>query len=79
VETNPAPSDPQPSPADEVADAADAISFDIMEVRYSLPMMLRELQVERTHSYFAKEIIDQVEISKIFAQARNARAKRKKF
>jgi len=52
--------------------------FEIKEVRYSLPVMLRELQLERTQSYFAKEIIDQVEISKIFAQARKERAKRKK-
>lgn len=52
--------------------------FEIREVRYSLPLMLRELQLERTQSYFAKEIIDQVEITKIFAQARKARAKRKK-
>ena len=51
---------------------------EIREVRYSLPVMLRELQLERTQSYFAKEIIDQVEISKIFAQARKARAKRAK-
>lgn len=64
--------------APATSDIPDAVTFDIMEVRYSLPMMLRELQVERTHSYFAKEIIDQVEISKIFAQARIARAKRKK-
>ena len=52
--------------------------FEIKEVRYSLPLMLRELQLERTQSYFAKEIIDQVEITKIFAQARKARAKLKK-
>jgi len=52
--------------------------FEMKEVRYSLPVMLRELQLERTQSYFAKEIIDQVEISKIFAQARKARAKLKK-
>lgn len=68
-----------PSPLVEATpDAADAVVFEIQEVRYSLPLMLRELQLERSHSYFAKEIIDQVEISKIFAQARKARAKRKK-
>ena len=54
------------------------INLDIQEVRYSLPMMLRELQLERTHSFLAKEIIDQIEISKLFAQARKARATRKK-
>ena len=53
----------------------DQVVLEIQEVRYSLPLMLRELQLERTQSYFAKEIIDQVEISKIFNQARRARAK----
>lgn len=63
---------------DPAADPALAASFALQEVRYSLPQMLRELQLERTQSFFAKEIIDQVEISKIFAQARRARAKRNK-
>lgn len=57
---------------------ADPLDFEIQEVRYSLPQMIRELQLERTQSYFAKEIIDQVEISKMFEEARAARAKRKK-
>lgn len=57
---------------------ADLPDFEIQEVRYSLPQMVRELQLERTQSYFAKEIIDQVEISKMFEEARAARAKRKK-
>lgn len=51
--------------------------FQIQEVKYSLPVMLRELQLERSQSHFAKEIIDQIEISRIFAQARKARAKGK--
>lgn len=71
------------APAGETAAATPAAPvpegvFEIQEVRYSLPVMLRELQLERTQSYFAKEIIDQVEISKIFAQARKERAKRAK-
>jgi hypothetical protein len=69
------------APGSEPAPAAQAPGgevFEIKEVRYSLPVMLRELQLERTQSYFAKEIIDQVEISKIFAQARKERAKRTK-
>ena len=76
---------PSPSPEDQPPASAapgDSQVFEdvltIREVRYSLPVMLRELQLERTQSYFAKEIIDQVEISKIFAQARKERAKRKK-
>jgi len=56
----------------------DPLDFEIQEVRYSLPQMMRELQLERTLSHFAKEIIDQVEISKLFNDARIARAKGKK-
>lgn len=48
---------------------------EIQEVRYSLPKLLRELQIERTSSVFSMEILDQVEISKIFAQAKRAREK----
>lgn len=51
--------------------------FEIQEVRYSLPAMMRELQLERRHSYFAKEIIDQIEISRMFEEAKKTRAKRK--
>ena len=32
------------------------------------PVMLRELQIERSQSHFAKEIIDQIEITKLFAE-----------
>ena len=65
------------SSAASVPDDLDLKRFEIQEVRYSLPQMLRELHVERTHSFFAKEIIDQVEINKIFAEARARRAKAK--
>lgn len=68
----------QPSPTPVPSDAPEHVTFDIQEVRYSMPVMLRELQLERSHSYFAKEIIDQVEITRIFANARKARAKRTK-
>ncbi len=53
--------------------------FEIQEVKYSLPIMLRELQIERSQSHFAKEIIDQIEITKIFAQARKARSRGKQL
>ena len=36
------------------------------EVRYSLPTLLREIQIERTAAAFAGEKLDQVEISKIY-------------
>ena len=47
----------------------------IQEVRYSLPKLLQELQIERTSSVYSMEILDQVEISKIFAQAKRASEK----
>lgn len=42
--------------------------IEVQEVRYSLPQLLKELEVERTSSVFSKEILDQTEISKIFDQ-----------
>jgi hypothetical protein len=50
----------------------------LREVRYSLPRLLRELQFERTGSIFAKEILDQKEISQIFTTRRKKHAKRAK-
>ena len=48
------------------------------EVRYPLPQILRELQLERTGSLFAKEILDQMEISQIFTTRRKKHAQRRK-
>ena len=67
---------PNPLPQPD-GDDFDLRKLEIQEVRYSLPQMLSELHIERTHSFFAKEIIDQVEINKIFAEARARRAKAK--
>jgi hypothetical protein len=53
----------------------DELLTKIQEVRYSLPKLLRELQIERTSSVFSKEILDQVEISKLFVQKKRARDK----
>lgn len=53
-------------------------SIESQDNRYSLPEMLLELKNERTTSYFSKEILDQLEISKIFEGKRIARAKGKK-
>jgi hypothetical protein len=51
----------------------------IGEVRYSLPQMLRELEIERATSSFATEKLDQVEIGKLFKnRAQSRRAKPKK-
>lgn len=73
-------SDETPNPSQATPPNDDALEeFTIQEVKYSLPLMLRELQLERSQSYFSKEIIDQVEITKIFAQAKKARAKGKQY
>ena len=47
-------------------------------VRYSLPAMLAELEVERNAGGFAQERIDQTEITKLFAAPTRRRAKSKK-
>jgi len=50
----------------------------VREVRYSLPQMLRELRLERSSSVFAREIIDQMEISQIFTTRRKKHERRRK-
>jgi hypothetical protein len=42
----------------------------LSEVRYSLPAMLKEIEVERRESGFSMEILDQVEIGKMFVNKR---------
>jgi len=69
----------KPGDDSPAAAAAELGVFEIQEVKYSLPVMLKELQLERSQSHFAKEIIDQIEISRIFAQARKARARIKQL
>jgi len=46
----------------------------IAEVRYSLPDLLREVQLERGAAIFAMEKLDRTEISKIFEKSRPRRA-----
>ena len=49
----------------------------VREVRYSLPELLKEIEVERRESAFAMETIEQVEIRKMFAnRRRHARDKK---
>ncbi len=48
-------------------------STQLHSVKYSLPELLEELKIERTSSVFAKEILDQLEISKIFTERKKAR------
>lgn len=51
----------------------------IGEVRYSLPQLLKELEIERAAGVFAMEKLDQAEITKLFkAQTAARRAKSKK-
>lgn len=51
----------------------------IAEVRYSLPQMLKELEIERAAGSFAMEKLDQTEIGKLFkAQTPRRRVKSKK-
>lgn len=47
---------PAPAPAAPV----------LAEVRYSLPHMLQELEIERAAASFAMEKLDQTEIGKLF-------------
>ena len=64
---------PDHPPDMPLAPAVPAIS----EVRYSLPEMLREIEIERRESSFAMETLDQVEIQKLFAsRRRHARVKK---
>lgn len=47
----------------------------LREVRYSLPEMLAELQLERTTGAFSQEKLYQVEIGKLFQNRKKRRGK----
>ena len=64
-------SSPSPSPAFQPAPTPG-----IAEVRYSLPALLKEVQIERNASAFAIEKLDQVEITKLFQKNRARRVTR---
>ena len=49
--------------------------IDLKEVRYSLPVMIEELKMERRSSLFAMEILDQTEIERLFASKRRPHGK----
>ena len=61
---------PESSPAEDL--------LVIREVRYSLPMLLQEMQLEHGSGTFAKEILDQIEINRMFEIHRARHAKRRK-
>jgi hypothetical protein len=48
----------------------------IVEVRYSLPELLAELQLERTTGAFSQEKLHQVEIGKLFQNRKKHRGKK---
>ncbi len=48
----------------------------LAEVRYSLPDLLREVQLERNAAAYAFEKLDQLEIAKLFKKNRAHRASR---
>ncbi len=50
----------------------------ISEVRYSLPDLLREIELDRRESALGMDTLDQVEIKKLFADRRQRHARRKK-
>jgi hypothetical protein len=51
----------------------------LTEVRYSLPQMLKEVEIERAAASFAMEKLDQAEIGKLFkTQTPRRRVKSKK-
>jgi hypothetical protein len=59
-------------------DPAPASAPQVNEVRYSLPDLLREIDLERRESSFSMETLDQVEIGKLFANRRRRHARNKK-
>ncbi len=60
------------APASEPADTPAFIPV-INEVRYSLPDLLGELQLERTAGAFSQEKLHQVEIGKLFQNRKKRR------
>jgi len=47
----------------------------MIEIRYSLPDMLAELQLERSAGSFSQEKLHQVEIGKLFQNRKKRRGK----
>ncbi|HUG10350.1 MAG TPA: hypothetical protein VMM36_05020 [Opitutaceae bacterium] len=56
-------------------DDSTAGEIDLKEVRYSMPVMLEELRMERRTGMFAMEILDQGEIERIFESRRRTHGK----
>jgi hypothetical protein len=65
---------PDQDPATPAPSAGPLIS----EVRYSLPDLLREIELDRRESVLGMDTLDQVEIKKLFADRRRRHVRRKK-
>jgi len=63
----------RPSPEDSPKPAAPPAV--ITEIRYSLPDLLAELQLERSAGSFSQEKLHQVEIGKLFQNRKKRRGK----
>jgi len=59
-------------------DAAARISAPLAELKYSLPELLREVEIERRAPVFAMEKLDQSEIKKLFPRNNRRRATTKR-
>jgi hypothetical protein len=66
--------DPDSSPADIPAAPKSGV---LLEVRYSLPEMLAEIDAEKGSASFAMEKLDQAEIGKLFKTKKVVRVKPK--
>lgn len=63
-----------PPPASDSPPPRPVSAAPLAEVRYPLPELLREVQVERATASFAMEKLDQVEIAKLFEKRKVRRA-----
>jgi hypothetical protein len=58
----------------QVPPSPDSPEAGLVGIRYSLPRLLREVQLERDAPAFAMEKLEQVEIAKLFQKNRPRRA-----
>lgn len=68
---------PLPDPTPESTPPLSAVP-QISEIRYPLPDMLREIELDRKESALGRDTLDQVEIKKLFANRRQHHGRGKK-
>lgn len=66
-----------PDPAPESSSSSPSVIPAPAGVRYSLPELLREVEQERRESAFAMEMLDQLEIGKMFVNRKRRRVRNK--